>query len=462
MSLSPHDQTADHEAPVDKSMIRRATITGMLGTVVEWFDFMVFALMASTVFAQIFFANLSPVAGTVASLGTFAAGFLARPIGGILFGHLGDRYGRRQMLVLSMMLMGVATVLIGFLPTYASIGVVAPMLLILLRILQGLALGGEFSGATTLILEHAPKGKRAFYASFVAYASGIGFLLGLFFTLGLRSVLTPAQFLEWGWRVPFLASVVLIALGVFLRRKVEETETFKAVAAQEQTSIPIIKTLREQWRTVVRIFFMHAGTSAVSQVVATFMLSYAVLRLDLTPNFMMMAIAAAYVAVLSIGWTFGILADRYGRKNIFVAGCLTLIVGAFPMFWLVDTASGVLVSAGLFMGLLSQYLCNQVESSWLAELFPPEVRCTGVNLAYQASTAVVAGTAPMVAVALLEWGGGSWAVATYLVVLGVISLGCALTARETRDSYDDGTGNGVTIPASDSASAKLGSHATTV
>lgn len=424
-------QSSSAAHPVDLAMVRRATVTGMIGTVIEWFDFMVFALMASTVFHTLFFANLEPLPAMIASLGTFAAGFLARPLGGIVLGHYGDRYGRRPMLVASMMLMGAATLLIGLLPTYGSIGAAAPILLIALRILQGLALGGEWSGATTLILEHAPKGKRAFYASFVAYASGVGFLIGLGFTLSLKAILSDQQFLAWGWRVPFLASVFLIGVGLFLRTRVDETEVFESITGDSTSELPLLRTLREQWRTVLRIIGMRAGTAAIAQIVATFMLSYAVLQLDLSTTTMMACIAVAYIVILSTSWSFGILADRIGRRPVFLAGCSVLIVGAFPMFWLVDTGSSVLITLGLLIGLLAQYLCNQSEAAWLAELFPPEVRCTGVNLAYQLCVALVGGTAPLVAVFLLEWGGGPWAIATTLVALGIISLLCTLTARET-------------------------------
>lgn len=432
-SAGQHD--ADRRPSVDLAMVRRATITGMVGTVIEWFDFMVFALMASTVFHTLFFANLEPVPAMIASLGTFAAGFISRPLGGVILAHYGDRYGRRPMLVASMLIMGLATALIGFLPTYASIGALAPVLLVLLRILQGIALGGEWSGATTLVLEHAPENRRAFYTSFVAYAAGIGFLIGLGFTLALKASMSEAQFLQWGWRVPFIASVALIALALFLRMRVDESAVFKGIADQQATEIPIIRTLREQWRTVFRVFGMHVGTAAISQVVATFMLSYAVLNLGLSSTAMMTSIAFAFIGILATSWAFGLAADRIGRRKVFLAGCGVLIVGAFPMFWLVDTGIGVLVTIGLFIGLVSQFLCNQVEASWQAELFPPEVRCTGVNLAYQVCNALVAGTAPMVALFLLEWGGGSWAIAVYLMVLGVISTACAMTARETANDH---------------------------
>ncbi|MGW0039756.1 MFS transporter [Gordonia sp. NPDC003376] len=438
----------------DLAMIRRATITGMIGTVIEWFDFMVFALMASTVFNTLFFSNLDPMPAMIASLGTFAAGFLARPIGGVILGHFGDRHGRRPMLVASMVIMGAATLLIGLLPTYATVGAAAPILLVALRIVQGIALGGEWSGATTLILEHAPKGRRAFYASFVAYASGIGFLTGLGFTLALRSALSPEEFLAWGWRVPFIASVILVGIALYLRTRVDETSVFEKVAdADVATDLPLLATLRDQWRTVLRIIGMRAGTAAVAQIVATFMLSYAVLQLDMTTNAMMGCIAVAYIIILATGWTFGLLADRFGRRRVFTAGCVLLIVGAFPMFWLVDTGTSALVTVGLLIGLTSQYLCNQTEAAWLAELFPPEVRCTGVNLAYQICVALVGGTAPMVAVLLLETGHGSWPIAATLVVLGVISLLCTLTARETVRDDDLGPEPAEPVPADPSSAA---------
>ncbi|HEY5857691.1 MAG TPA: MFS transporter [Aldersonia sp.] len=437
--MTTHSREPQPPDPViDLAMVRRATVTGMVGTVIEWFDFMVFALMASTVFHTLFFANLEPVQAMIASLGTFAAGFLARPLGGVLLGYYGDRYGRRPMLVASMLLMGLATALIGFLPTYATIGVFAPILLIVLRIVQGIALGGEWSGATTLILEHAPANRRAFYTSFVAYASGIGFLTGLGLTLLLKASMSEAQFLDWGWRVPFIASVALIALALFLRMRVDETDVFKDIAAQQSARTPIVRTLRAQWRVVLRVFGAHVGTAATAQIVATFMLSYAVVRLEIPTTTMMLAIGVAYVAILATSWTFGIAADRVGRRTVFLAGCVVLIVGAFPMFWLVDTGTGVLITVGLFIGLTAQFMCNQVEASWFAELFPPEVRCTGVNLAYQACTAIVAGTAPMVALFLLEWTGGSWSIALYMVGLGIVSLLCARGARETAPTRVDG------------------------
>jgi MFS transporter, MHS family, shikimate and dehydroshikimate transport protein len=348
-----------------------------------------------------------------------------------VFGHFGDRLGRKTLLVWSLVLMGVATALIGLLPTYASIGIAAPILLTVLRILQGFALGGEWSGATTLIVEHAPEHKRAFYASFVPYSSGIGFLAALGTTIGLRSALSPEAFLAWGWRVPFIASVLLIAIGMYLRLRVEETQTFQQVDQQDR-QLPLVRLLRTQWRTVLLTFLMHVGTSTVAFVVATFMLSYATLRPGLDATTMMAALATATAINLCYGWTIGILADRIGRRRVFAAGCVTLMIVAFPMFWLVNTGVFVGIVAGLLLGLAAQYLCNQVEASYLSELFPPEVRCTGVNLGYQLCNAIAGGTAPVVAVLLMEWSGGDpWSISVDLIILGAISLAAGLKAKET-------------------------------
>ncbi|MCE3550862.1 MHS family MFS transporter [Pseudonocardia sp. RS11V-5] len=393
---------------------------------------MIYATLAASVFNTLFFPALDPVAGTIASLSTFAAGFISRPLGGIVFGHFGDRLGRKTLLVWSLVLMGVSTALIGLLPTYATIGVAAPILLTVLRILQGFALGGEWSGATTMIVEHAPEGRRAFFASFVPFSSGIGFLAALGTTLGLRAGLSPEAFLAWGWRVPFIASVILVAIGLYLRLRVEETRTFREVAEAGTVQLPLVRLLRTQWRTVLLTFCMHLGTTTVAFVVATFMLSYATLRPGLDNTVMMAALATATAINLCYAWTIGILADRIGRRCVFAAGCVVLMVIAFPMFWLVDTAVFVGIVAGLLLGLAAQYLCNQVEASYLSELFPPEVRCTGVNLGYQLCNTIAGGTAPLVAVLLMEWSGGEpWSISVYLIVLGAISLVAGLLAKET-------------------------------
>ncbi|WP_153505489.1 MFS transporter [Cumulibacter manganitolerans] len=415
-------------------MARRATVTAMIGTVIEWFDFMIFALLAAGLFANLFFPGDDPTLSTLSSLATFTVGFIARPLGSLIFGHIGDRYGRRTVLLWSMVLMGAATAAIGLIPVYSTAGVRAPILLVALRIIQGLALGGEFAGAAAMIVEHAPPKKRAFLAGFVSYSAGIGYLLGLGVIFGLQAIMSKAQFASWGWRIAFLISVVLIGVAIYLRRSIDETDTFKKVEAQAaERATPIVELFKTQWRTVVLVFCMHLGTATVAFVVATFFISYSQLALGIPVNTVLGAIALGTIVILSVAWYFGKLGDRIGRRRMFLAGCTVLVVGAFPMFWLLDTGRFWPIVLAVLIGALAQYLAYMVEGAYLSELFPPQVRVTGVNFAFQTSSTVAGGFAPLICLALWQWAGQrSWAIAAYLVVIGLISLVAALIARETR------------------------------
>lgn len=427
------NSTSAAEDSAQLTMARRSVVSGMIGTIIEWYDFMIFASMAATVFDVLFFTSASPTVAMIASLGTFAVGLLARPIGGIVLGHFGDRVGRKKVLVWSLTMMGVATTMIGLLPTYSVIGIAAPLLLTVLRIVQGFAIGGEFASATTIVLEHAPAQKRGFYAGFIVYAAPVGFVLGLLTVIGLRTALTPEQFLSWGWRIPFLASVLLLAVGAYLRLRVVESDTFGTVAESGPTRIPIVHLLRTQWHTVLQTFFMHLSTTTLAFVLATFLLSYATLTGIASATSVMIALAVSNTINLTFIWTVGRLADRYGRRRIFIVGSIAQIVTAFPLFWLFDTGVFILIVLGLLLSLIAQYLCAITEASFYTELFPPEVRVTGGNFGYQMANAVGGGLAPVAAVGLLEWSGGNpWSVSVLLVAVGAVSLIAGLTARETR------------------------------
>jgi MFS family permease len=409
---------------------RRVVLASMIGTTLEFYDFIVYGTVAALVFNTLFFPSAAPGVGTLLALSTFAVGFLARPIGAALFGHLGDRIGRRRTLMLTLLIMGGATVLIGLLPSYASIGFWAPVLLVVLRVLQGAAVGGEWGGAVLLISEHAGEGRRGQATSFAQLGSPVGLLLANGVVLGAVAVAGTAGFQNWGWRVPFLLSVVLIVVGVILRRTVEESPVFRRMQQEQVTAkSPVTEVLRQHWgRLLVAI-----GVTVVSfggyYVFTTVGLAY--LALHKVPS-----AYGLYGTVIGAGLCVpvilacGALSDRVGRRPVYAASAVVMGVWAFVFFPLLDTGDGALVALAFAGGLVGWGVLYGAQGAFLSELFPSRVRYTGASLAYQV-TGALGGLVPLVSLSLLETTGTSAAIAVFVALTAVVSLVAVRIAPET-------------------------------
>jgi MFS transporter, MHS family, shikimate and dehydroshikimate transport protein len=418
---------------LERSKLNSIVFASSVGTIIEWYDFLIYATAAALVFNKAFFPTFDPLAGTLAALGSYAVGFLARPLGGVLFGHFGDRLGRKSMLVLTLFIMGVSTFLIGLLPTYASIGVMAPILLILLRVVQGIGLGGEWGGASLMVLEHAPADRRGFYTSFVQIGFPIGLVLATL-VFALASKLPDADFALWGWRIPFLISVVLLAIGTFVRSRVPETPVFEQLKARGGLSKnPVGEAVSKN----TRMFLIAVGLklSEVSWVymLTVFVVGYATAGLGLPKQQMLDSVLyAALFELVSIPF-FGWLSDRIGRRPLYILGALFTILFAFPLFWMLESKSAALITTAIIIAMnFGHGMMFGPESAYFPELFGPGVRYSGASFGFQVSAAIGGGFAPIVATAMVGYLGGTTGVSLMMIVLALFTLAAALAAPETR------------------------------
>ncbi|MET9376571.1 MFS transporter [Streptomyces sp. NPDC002992] len=412
----------------------RLAAASLVGTAIEFFDFFVYGTAAALVLGPLFFPTFSPLAGTLAAFGTFAVGFVARPLGSALFGHIGDRYGRRPVMFASLVLTGCATVAVGCVPSYATIGITAPVLLLVLRFLQGLGLGGEWGGAVLLTAEHAPEGRRALWASFPQIGPPVGFLLANGVMLALSAGLTDAQFREWGWRVPFWAAGLLAAGGLLLRSSLTETPQFQQLAAEgRRAGAPLAEVARDHWRLVLLTAGALAVGYAVFYTVSTWALAYGTERLGIDRTVMLVCVMGA-VAISGIVTPFvAILGDRFGRRPLCLAGCAASAVWMFPMVGLLHTGRPVLMFLGFTGALLAFITMFAVVAAYLPELYEPRVRCTGAAVGYNLAGVLGGALTPIVATAVASRGTGApWGVAAYLTVVALLSLGCFALLPETK------------------------------
>ncbi|MGX1883984.1 MFS transporter [Streptomyces sp. NPDC055287] len=412
-------------------MLRLATAS-LAGTAIEFYDFFVYGTAAALVLGPLFFPTFSPLAGTLAAFGTFAVGFISRPLGSVVFGHIGDRYGRRPVLFASLLLTGIATVAVGCVPTYGSIGVAAPALLLVLRFLQGLGLGGEWGGAVLLTAEHAPANRRGLWASFPQIGPPVGFLLANGVMLALSASLTDAQFAAWGWRVPFWAAGLLAAAGLLLRTSLAETPQFKQLAeTDERAGVPLVEVVRDHWRLVLLTAGALAVGYAVFYAVTTWSLAYATEQLGVSRTVMLACIMAA-VAVTGVVTPFAaMLGDRYGRRPLCLVGCAAAALSMFPMVGLLQTAEPLLMFLGFLGALLSFITMFAVIAAYLPELYEPRVRCTGAAVGYNLAGVLGGALTPVVATAVAHGEGPPWGVALYLTAIALLSLGCFALLPET-------------------------------
>ena len=410
-------------ADVPHSSIRQVAFASFIGTAIEWYDFYLYGTTAALVFPKLFFPQLTEFSAILASFGTFGVGFVARPVGGIVFGHFGDRIGRKSMLALTLMLMGSATFLIGLVPTFRQAGYIAPVLLILLRFLQGLAVGGEWGGATLMVVEHAPEKSRYFYAAWPQTGAAAGLLLstGVFAVL---SSLPDEQFFTWGWRVPFLLSIILIAVGLFIRLRIIESPVFARIKhLGVQSRAPVIEVLRDHPMAVI----LAAGVSfivfATTYTVSTFVLSYATAQLGVARSIMLTGLMLASAVMFCVDLAAGALAVRVGTRAVALAGASLACLSSFPFFWLIDSGSPVLIWIAMGLLAIGNSLVYGVSGALTAELFPARLRYSGISLSQQIAGLPGGALTPAIATALVNWSGGnSWPVAAYLAIAALLSF----------------------------------------
>lgn len=449
MTTTSIDMTAIRGAPPQAAIFdkaaerqaRKAALSSFAGAVVDWYDFLLYGIVAALVFNSEFFPNVSPAMGTLAAFATFGVGFLFRPLGGVVFGHFGDRLGRKRMLALTVIIMGVATTLIGLLPSFASIGWWAPVLLVLLRAIQGFAVGGEWGGAALMAVESAPPGKKAIYSSGVQ----MGYAVGLILATGLVALIShfvgDEAFRSWGWRLPFLFSIFLVAIGVWVRSSVEETPEFLEAAAKKNVkregSLPIIQAITAHPMAFLQIIGLRLGELYATYIVTAFALSYGTAQMGLERGVLLNIVLLVGVLSLITVPLYAIYADRYGRRRVYIAGAVVGMLSAVPFFLAMEHGSviGIAIFAVLLYNVAHDMPVS-VQQPMFTDLFGTEYRYSGAGVGYQVASAIGGGFTPLIAAALAAYGGGSWHwVAAYLVggclVSGLVAASMRPAAKET-------------------------------
>ena len=409
---------------------RKVAFASLVGTTVEWYDFYIYGTAAALVFPTVFFPDFSPAAGLLASLSTYAVGFAARPLGGMVFGHYGDRVGRKKMLVISLLAMGAATLAMGLVPGFAQIGILAPILVVALRFIQGVAVGGEWGGAVLMAVEHAPPGRRGFYGSWPQIGSPLGLVLS---TAAFSAVgfLPDEDFMSWGWRLPFLASALLIIVGLVVRLRIMESPVFAQMEAAGSTArMPVKDAITRHTRSVFGAAGAFIIINTVFYLVTVLGLSWATTHVGIPRGTFLGAVLVAAVLMCATVPLFGALSDRLGRKPVFGAGAILVALFAFPLFWLIESGSTPLLFLGVIVIMgIGHPLMYGPQAALYSEMFPPEVRYSGASLGYQIG-GMLGGLVPLLASALLvAYDNAAWPMSALLAVIAVISLGSLLSIR---------------------------------
>lgn len=401
-----------------------------VGTSIEWYDYYIFGTAAALVFGSLFFPQFSSLAGTLAAFGTFAVGFIARPLGAAVIGHFGDRLGRKAMLVLTLLLTGGATALIGLLPTYAAIGIGAPLLLVLLRLLQGFGVGGEWGGAVLIATEHATSRRRAVYGSFAQFGVPIGVLTSNLAFLAVAG-LPDEAFRSWGWRIPFLLSVVLVVVGFVVRSRLQDAPEFERVKQNRETStVPVAELLRRHPRVLALASLASIAPPAIGYTVIVYMLSYGTTVLDYERTTLLTLIMLSTVVWVATIVAAAVLSDRIGSRPVYVAGALTAVIWPLPMFALVNTGSAALAGLAFAVAAVVQGIMAGAQGGLFSEIFPVRVRYSGISIAYQVGGMVGGAVTPIVATALFGATGSSTPIALYVAGLSLLTLLAVFGLRE--------------------------------
>lgn len=413
--------------------VRKVAIASAIGTAVEWYDFFLYGTASALIFGRLFFPNFDPLTGTMAALGTYAVGFAARPIGGIICGHFGDRVGRKSMLVITLLIMGIGTFLIGLLPTYDQIGICAPILLIFLRIAQGFGLGGQWGGAVLMTVEHSPQGKRGFYGSLPQVGLPIGLLLSTL-VFGFITSLPEDAMLTWGWRVAFLLSIILVGVALFVRLAVVESPAFTAVKQTHSTAkLPILEALRQHPRSVLLVMGARIAENGAFYLYSVFVLTFAIQPgIGFSGTLALRAVSiAAFIQLFTIPF-FGALSDRIGRRPVYLFGAIFTGIFAFPFFWLIETSIASLLVLSVVLALSVGHAAMYApQASFVSELFGTRVRFSGMSLGYQLASVLAGGLSPLIATKLLAVTGSSRPISLYVIGMAAITTLSVYLASET-------------------------------
>ncbi|MBA3800753.1 MAG: MHS family MFS transporter [Geodermatophilaceae bacterium] len=422
MAASDISTTGEDTPP--RSSMRTVVLASFVGTAIEWYDFFLYGTAAALVFNKLFFPSFEPAAGLLAAFATFAVGYAARPIGGLIFGHFGDRVGRKKMLIISLLIMGIGTFAIGLLPTFESIGVMAPILLVLMRIAQGIGIGGEWGGAVLLTVEHSPRARRGFYGSSPQMGVPAGLLLSTA-AFGLtRWLTTDEAFLSYGWRIPFLLSGVLVLVGYFVRLKVLESPAFQTVKTEKAESrMPLVDVVKAYPRQLLVGAGMRAAESVIFPVFTVFVLSYGEGEGIAEGTLLTGVIISSAIGLISIP-AWAALSDRYSRRSVYLAGAVFSMLFAFPFFWLVGSGTPILIWLAIVLGInVGHNLMYGPQATLFAELFGTKVRYSGVSIVYQITSVIAGGLAPLIATSLLVANDGNPAlVAGYVAAVSALAV----------------------------------------
>ncbi len=429
------------DQPADRKNMRKVALTSLAGTSIEWYDFFLYGTAAAVVFPKAFFPqDLPPMVLLIISFSTFAVGFIARPVGGLIFGHFGDQIGRKRTLVVALMMMGGATTLIGFLPTYGTIGVAAPLLLVLLRFVQGLAIGGQWGGAMLLVTESAPANKRGWYGAYAQAGAPVGVILANLAFIGVSMSMSDEAFMDWGWRVPFIASIALIGISMFVQLKLEDTDAFKALQASREEapeqakvkSSPVIEALRRYPKRIMLAAGAFLSVQVTFYILIAFTVAYGLNSptVDLSRDAMLTAVLIASAVMVPTQFYFSGLSDRLGRKTIYRWGAILTGLWGFALFPLIDTGSLPLIVLGITLGLAFLGMQYGPQAAYFTELFTTEVRYSGASLGYQIGAIVGGALAPTIAVLL--WNElGIFFVSLYILLAAVLTLWSLSLLEET-------------------------------
>jgi metabolite-proton symporter len=449
-SGTPTDASSEESAHVEASM-RKVALTALAGTSIEWYDFFLYATAAALVFPSAFFPDSSPTMGLILSFGTFAFGFIARPLGGILFGHFGDRVGRKRTLVIALMMMGIASTLIGLLPTFATIGIAAPILLSLLRFAQGLAIGGQWGGAMLLVTESAPADKRGYYGAYAQAGAPVGVILANVAFMIISYSVSEEAFMNWGWRIPFISSVVLIGISMYVQLHMEETDAFKELqelqkkkqAEQPEAVVvrrsPVLEAIAKYPKRIALAAGAFLSIQVSFYILIGFVLAYGTDAdgAGMTRDQMLFAVLLASVLQIPAQFMAASYSDRNGRRGIFMLGAILTGVWAFALFPLIDTGSFWLIVLGLSGGLMFLGMMYGPQAAFFTELFSTEVRYSGASLGYQTGAILGGAFAPTIATILWTEYSIVW-VSVYIAIASVLSLISVLMLTETyKTSLDD-------------------------
>ncbi len=432
---------APASAPPAPSSLKRIVAASLIGTTIEWYDFFLYGSAAALVFNKLFFPGSDPLVGTLLSFLTYAIGFAARPLGALVFGHYGDRLGRKKLLVLSLLLMGGATFAIGLLPTHASIGTAAPVLLTVLRLVQGFALGGEWGGAVLLVSEHGDAERRGFWASWPQTGAPAGQLLATGVLAALTALLSESAFFAWGWRIPFLLSGVLVIVGLWIRLSVDESPVFKAALAQAEArksasavteKMPLVAVLRHHWRDVLIAMGARMAENISYYVITAFILVYATTKADLSKQTALNAVLIASAVHFAVIPVWGALSDRFGRRPVYLLGAVGIGLWMFPFFMLIDTSSFGSLLLAVTVGLVFHGAMYAPQAAFFSEMFATRMRYSGASIGAQFSSVAAGAPAPLIATALLDNYGSSTPIALYVIAAALITAVAIGCAKETR------------------------------